>query len=473
MLGTLVFQPIYTSISDIIGRKPPLYISFVLFFVGSVVFAVAQSMAVIILGRAIQGAGAGGLDVFAEIIVTDITTLQERPKYLGILAIPVAVATMAGPWVGSLFTEYVTWRWIGWINLPLTAAGFLLVVFFLRLRSPSNESLAISLGRVDSTGMALFFAGCIAFVLPISWAGALFAWSAWQTLVPLILGVVTLTVFAIYESRPAEPVMPYRVFGSATAAVTLAGAFIEGGVMYVVLQWIYLFFQAVYLQSPAQSSLSVLPLAVAVVTAGAVSAFLVEYTRKYCWNVWLGWVALTVGIGCLCSLHPGSSIAARAAIQVVAGIGLGTLHTNLFIPMQASVRNVDDSGIAIGQLVFFRLFGAVVGLSIASTVFSFIFGESVAPLLDLLSEDIMENLKDGNAAIGFIPQLHVLNVPASTLIALQRAYMMATRGIWIFLTIVCGLGFLLSLFMKEISLERDDLGRQQLEGREFLDDRLD
>lgn len=465
MLAMLVFQPIYTSISDIIGRKPPLYASLLLFFVGSLVFAVAQSMAVVILGRVLQGAGAGGIDAFCEIIVTDITTLQERPLYLGILAVPIAIAAMSGPWIGALFSEYVTWRWIGWINLPLTTTGVVLIFFFLRLRTVS-DNIVTDLVHVDWGGMALFLVGCTAFVLPISWASAMFSWSSWQTLVPLVLGSVTLVIFVWHESRPAQPIMPYHIFSSATAAVTLAGAFIEGMAMYVLLQYIYLLFQAVYLQTPLQSSLSVLPFSLVTVAFSAVSAFLVDYTRQYRWNIWFGWAIMTVGVGLLGILNPGSSVAERAGVQTIAGIGLGILHTTLAIPMQASVKHVDDSGMALGQMIFFRLFGAVVGLAIASAVFSSIFAQSITPLLPFLPAEIAVMLSNGEDAIGFIPQLRVLDVPDSILLSIQNAYMLAMRGIWWVVTGFSGVGLLLSCLMKELTLESDDLGRQQLEGRQ-------
>lgn len=108
----MVTQPIYTSVSDVVGRKPPLYAAFVLFAVGSVVFAVAQSMAIVILGRVLQGLGGSGLDVLNEVIVADITTLKERPLYIGLLSISMAVGSILGPVLGAVFSEYVDWRWI-------------------------------------------------------------------------------------------------------------------------------------------------------------------------------------------------------------------------------------------------------------------------------------------------------------------------------------------------------------------------
>jgi MFS family permease len=177
MLAVVVLQPVYTSTSDVLGRKIHLYTAFVLFFLGSLVFALAPNMAGVIIGRTLQGLGGSGLDVPNEIIIADMTTLKERPLYLGIMAIPIAAGTLLRPIVGSLLAQYVSWRWIGYINLPLTAAGFLLVFFFLRLR-PVEGTFLSKVRRLDMVGKSLFTIGCAVFVLPLSWAGSMYAWGS-------------------------------------------------------------------------------------------------------------------------------------------------------------------------------------------------------------------------------------------------------------------------------------------------------
>lgn len=108
MLAVSVVQPIYVTVSDILGRRISLFAAFALFFVGSIVFAVANDMATVVVGRAFQGMGGGGLDVLSEVIVTDMTSLKERPLWVGLLAFPMAVGCILGPIVGALFTEYAT-----------------------------------------------------------------------------------------------------------------------------------------------------------------------------------------------------------------------------------------------------------------------------------------------------------------------------------------------------------------------------
>ncbi|KAF5863477.1 hypothetical protein ETB97_009978 [Aspergillus alliaceus] len=194
ILAVVAIQPIYTSVSDIVGRRLPFYAAFTLFAIGSIVFSVSQSMSIIFLGRVLQGLGGGGLDVLSEIIVADITTLQERPLYIGLLSLPMA----AGSILGALFSEYVDWRWIGWINLPVIAVALTLAIFFMRLK-PLGQSLRTKIVRMDWIGMLLFPTGSALFALPLSWAGTIF---------------------------------------------------IHGLVLYNLLTYLLLFFQAVYLETP-------------------------------------------------------------------------------------------------------------------------------------------------------------------------------------------------------------------------------
>lgn len=460
MLGVVITQPIYTSFSDVLGRMAPLYAACVLFSVGSIVFAVGQNMPVVILGRVLQGLGGGGLDVLTEVIVADITTLKERPLWIGLLAIPMATGIILGPIMGALFSEYADWRWIGWINLPLIAIAVVLAVFFLRLKS-IEQSLWSRLMRLDWIGMLFFGMGSTAFSLPLSWAGAMYPWSSWKTLVPLIIGAVLLVVFTFYEARPTEPVFPYRIFRSRTAKVTLITGFLHGMISYPLMLYVPLFFQAVYLESPLQSAVSMLPVCCMVVAFSGISAGAVEYLRRYRWEIWLAWALIAVGTGLFALWDSHSSLAERATFQVLAGIGLGTLFTVPAIPIQASAPSVSDQGLSVGILVSFRLFGALLGLAVGATTFSSVFANSIASLGSL--PESVSVLGNSNEAVGFIPYLKDVDLPPEILEAIREAYKKAMQSIWYFMAALGGVGFISSLWMEELTLETEELGRQHLE----------
>lgn len=460
ILAVVITQPIYTSFSDVLGRTTPLYVSFLLFVVGSVVFAIARNMIILIVGRIVQGLGAGGLDVLGEIIVADITNLKERPLYLGLFAIPMAGGGILGPILGAFFSEFAGWRWIGWVNLPIAAVGFLLSFFFLRLK-PIDQSFHVKLQRLDWVGMFLFAVGSTAFALPLSWAGAMYPWSSWKTIVPLVAGSIVLVGFGLYESKPAEPVFPYRIFQNRTALVTLIGAFIHGMVLYSVLLYAPLFFQAVFLETPLKSAISLLPLSVSTVAFSILSAVAVEVTRQYRWGIIFSWILTACGVGLWALWRHHSFLPAKSGFQIIAGMGIGTIFSILVIPMQASVQHVDDTGLAVGILVSFRLFGGLIGLAISSAVFNNVFEHRIASL-GILPEPVA-TLKDAREAIGFIPALRSVDLQLEMMALILKAYRESMGAIFLTMAGLGAVGFLTSLFVKEITLDKEDLGRQRLE----------
>lgn len=459
ILAVVISQPIYTSLSDVLGRKIPLNASFILFLVGSIVFSVANSMSILIVGRVLQGLGGGGLDVLGEVILADITSLKERPLYLGLFSIPMAGGAICGPIIGAALAEYATWRWIGWINLPLGVVGFVLAFFFLQLR-PIENSFSEKLRSLDWFGMTLFLVGSTLFALPLSWAGAMYPWSSWRTIVPLIIGFTMLVLFGFYESRPAEPVFPYRVFSNRTALATLTGATIHGAAMYAGLPYMLFFFQAVFLETPFRSSIEVLPVCCFIVAFSIFGAVAVEVTRRYRWKTIAAWPFLACGTGLFALWRPDSSDALKYGLQVIAGIGLGTLFTILTFPMQAS-QHVNDAGFSAGIMVSFRMFGGLIGLSIGSTIFHNIFENRIAGIGPLPPE--FGTLMDVREAIGFIPVLRFMNIQDPMTAAVVEAYRVSLSAVFLALAGMGVIGFISSFLIREISLENDDLGRQHFE----------
>ncbi|OTA61524.1 MFS general substrate transporter, partial [Hypoxylon sp. EC38] len=465
ILGVAITQPIYVSVSDVLGRKLPLYTSMALFAVGAVVFAIAHNMPVLIVGRLIQGLGAGGLDVLEEIILADITNLKERPLYLALLAVAIAAGTISGPIIGAVFSEFVDWRWIGWINLPFVAIAFVLAFFFLHLR-PIPLSFSVKARGLDWMGMALFTVGASATALPLSWADALYPWSSWRTIVPLVIGLLILATFCLYEKRAARKgvanaLLPVRIFANITSVSSLATGFIHGVIMYTMLLYLPLFFQAVFLEAPLDAAKSTLPVCTLVVAFSFFTPITIELTRRYRVLLWIGWVTTSVFLGLWCLARQTTPRAEAYVFQALLGTGVGILFTGTQVPMQASVVDVNDTGLAVGMLVVFRLFGALVGLAIGSTAFSSVFQRSIAAL-GALPEQV-NVLNDPSQAVGFIPNLRTVDLPEEYMSSLIEAYRKPFQAIWIIMTCFAGIGMLLSFFIKELSLENEDVGRQGFE----------
>ncbi|KAL8753774.1 MAG: hypothetical protein Q9184_005325 [Pyrenodesmia sp. 2 TL-2023] len=459
LLAVVVVMPIITSLSDVLGRKIPLYASFIIFITGSIVFAVANSMGVLILGRVLQGLGGGGLDVLGEVILADITSLKERPLYLGLFSIPMAGGAICGPIVGAALAEKASWRWIGWINLPLGAIGLLLFFFFLRLK-PIESTLASQIGRLDWTGMLIFLIGSTLFSLPLSWAGALYPWVSYKTLVPFVLGSLFLISFGFYEARPVQPVFPYRIFKSRTATFTLIGSFMHGAVLNGSLLFLLLSFQVIFRETPLESAVEVLPICVLVVVFSIVGAVSVEVLRKYKLLTIAAWPCLAVGVGLLALWNPGVSDGMKYGPQVLAGVGLGVLFTICTFPMNAS-QHVDDAGLAIGIMVSFRMFGSMTGLAIGSTVFHSVFEQRIAKLGQLPGN--LAVLHDVREAVGFIYFLREIDQTLPAYDAVIECYRVAFMAVFLALAGMGAVGFFFSFFIKELSLENDEVGKQGFE----------
>ncbi|KAJ0116042.1 hypothetical protein J7T55_004987 [Diaporthe amygdali] len=462
-LTVVVSLPIYASASDVLGRKIPLYTCYVLFFVGSIVFATADSMAVVIIGRLLQGLGGGGLDVLNEILIVDITTLKERPLYMGLMAIPMALGTIAGPIIGAAFSEYVSWRWLGWMNIPLLGVDVALAVLFLRLK-PLDEPLSDRFARLDWIGSLMFAIGAAAFVLPLSWAGNLYSWSSWNTIVPLVIGLIVLVVFAFYEAKPEAPLFPHRIFKSRASLLTLLTGTIHGLIIYPATTYLPLFFQAVKLQSPLQSAVSLLPSCCGVVGFALFSGVAIEISRRYLWQFWISWITISIGIGLLSILDRNSPVAETAGFQIISGVGLGALWAVPALSMQASAATVEDQALAVGILVAVRLFGALIGLAIASSVFASIFEKSIAALQPLPAA--VAPLGQASQAVGFIPSLRGIDVPSNVLSQILEVYRESFQVLWYVMAGFACVGFFSSLFIQEKSIENEETGKQHLQTRE-------
>ncbi|RAO72274.1 uncharacterized protein BHQ10_008286 [Talaromyces amestolkiae] len=442
----LVIQPIWASISNTFGRKPPFYTSMGLFFIGSIVFATAQNMNTIIVGRVLQGLGGGGIDVLAEVILADMTTLEERSTYLGLMAIPSAVGNIMGPTVGALFSNYASWRWVGWINLPFLGIGAPLLFFFLKLRPvPLGATLAPNLKRVDWIGTLLVIIGVTAFVVPLSWAG-----------------VAVIIVFVLYEAKPAEPIIPHRLFHSRTGNVTLLGGFIHGIILVSLLQYLPLLYQAVELETAISSAVSLLPTSIISVVFAAVAMLMVPLFGGYVWLLRLSWIILTIGTGILALLKVGSSSSMQYGLPILWGQGVALLRLNL-LPMQASVKNVDDTGLAIAQFLSIRMFGGLVGLTISSAIFNSVFSTSIKDTAVELT-GVLVPLNDASNAVNFIDKLRSLNVSQTTLDQVLRVYLKCFQTIFYTMTGLSGLGLVTSIFLDEIDLKsKKGLGNQRFE----------
>lgn len=368
LLASTVFQPTFASLSHIFGRKPVLLLAVVLFTVGAIVAALAKNVAGLLAGRVIQGIGGGGIISLTEVLITDLVPLRDRGTWFGYQSGVWALGSVLGPIIGGAFAQHISWRWIFWINVPICAVGLVAIVTSLRLKRRPG-STATKLLAFDWTGASLLTASATSFLMPISWGGVMFAWSSWRTLVPLILGIAGLSAFIYYEANVArDPVVRLAIFSSRTAIVSYFGTFVHGILLWCLLYYLPLYYEAVKDYSPTAAGVAALPETFTVAPASIVVGVTISIYRRYRWAIWSGWVLSVLGLGLLYRLSPGTSIPSWIFLNLVPGTGLGMLYSSLGYATQASAEQVDVA-FAAAMYTFSRSFGQSIGVAIGGAVF--------------------------------------------------------------------------------------------------------
>ncbi|TFC20812.1 MFS transporter [Cryobacterium algoritolerans] len=365
LLAQAVSVPVYAKLADTLGRKPIVLVGIGLFLLGSVLCGLAWSMPVLIAFRAIQGLGAGAVQPMAVTIAGDIYTVIERAKVQGYLASVWAVSSVVGPTLGGLFSQFLSWRWIFFVNIPLCilAAAMLLRTF--------HETVAPRRHRIDYLGAGLLTGALSLLILAVLEGGQTWAWNSPASVGAFGLGAVLLIGFGFAERRAAEPVLPLWVFGR---HLLLSSALVSVGVGAILTGLTS--FVPTYLEGALGTTPLVAGLALAALTIGwPISASLSGrlYLRIGFRNtalrgmvlVMLGAVALAVTAGA-----PSVSVVATSCFTV--GLGLGLVATPTLIAAQSSVE-WDERAVVTGANLFSRSVGSAVGVAIFGAVANGIF----------------------------------------------------------------------------------------------------
>jgi EmrB/QacA subfamily drug resistance transporter len=384
LITSTVSTPLLGKLSDTIGRKPCYLLSIGVFVGGSLLCALAPSIALLAAFRAIQGIGAGGLMSLAFTILGDLVSPRERGRYQPYLMSVFAVASVAGPVLGGLFAGHASilgvdgWRWIFLVNLPLGVLAALVVHRSLRI----DQTRVVR--RVDALGALLLVVGVGAIVV-VAQRGHVWHWSSPTTLSTTAAAVTALAGFAWWEGRMGDDaILPVRFLRNPTFSLANAVSFLVGAGMFCGIVLLPYFLQIVDGATPTQAGLRLLPMTVGIIAASAVSGGLTVKTGRY--KVFpVAGAAVTAAALALCgTMTRETGAVVSGAYFALLGVGLGLCLQTLIVAAQNALHP-DDVGVATGSVTFFRSLGGAVG----TAVFLPVLFNSVRHNIDARQRDVL------------------------------------------------------------------------------------
>lgn len=386
LVASTVVTPIYGKLSDVLGRRSVLTFSIVLFLLASIACALATTMPMLIVARILQGLGGGGLISVSQATIADVVPLRERGKYQGYVSGVWAVASMAGPVIGGYLAHFLSWRWIFWINIPLSLIALVVVRRALRHLPVSGRK-----HRIDYLGALLFGGGLSGVLVFLTRLGQGHSPLEPHTIGLLAAGVVGLVVFVWQERRATDPVIPLAMLGVPTVAIcclTLFLCFFQLIAMSVLLP---LRFQVVGGAHADTAALRLVPLTLAIPFGAYISGRLMSWSGRYKPLQMTGCLVAPVAIVAL-AFTPPQSVTLAALVMIVLGLSIGLQLPSGLVATQNSVPP-QQVGIATALTAFSRLLGGAVGVAVLTTVLIALLRHSGVAVSDMSGgEDVLMSM---------------------------------------------------------------------------------
>ncbi|HUY22836.1 MAG TPA: MDR family MFS transporter [Acidimicrobiales bacterium] len=441
LLASTVTTPLYGKLSDLYGRKKLFQIAIVIFLAGSILSGLAHSIDQLIAFRALQGLGAGGLIALAMATIGDIVSPRQRGRYQGYFGAVFAFASVAGPLIGGLFTEHLSWRWVFYINVPLGIVALAVTTAVLRLPFRRLEH------TIDYLGSLLLVMSVSALLLVTVWGGSQYAWGSGVIVGLAVAGTALLVVFVLWERVAPEPILPPRLFRNDIFSVAGGIAFLQAMAMFGSIVYVPFYLQIADGVTPTVSGLLLLPLMGGLLTMSITSGRLVSRTGRYKVFPVLGALLTALGLWLLTFLTTQTSHVTMSVYLFVLGAGMGMVIQNTVLAVQNAVAP-RDMGTSTSALVFFRSLGAVFG----TALFGVIFVDRVnSTLPSLLPARYRGGIKVSSSGLNVSPKaLHSLPTPVRHAIA--EAMVRALHSVYWVAVPFALLTIVLAVCLREIRL---------------------
>ncbi|KAF3768043.1 MFS general substrate transporter [Cryphonectria parasitica EP155] len=453
LLANAATGPIWAKCSDIWGRKPVLLLAVLLFAAASMIAALSTTMAMLIVARALQGVASGGLMQLVTITISDLFSVRKRSLYLGFIGFVWALAGSSGPLIGGAFTQFRSWRWCFWINLPISGVTLVLLLLFLDVHNPRTK-LGDGVRAVDWLGTLSILAVTLLLFVGLDFGGAIFPWNSPKVVCLLVFGTLMIGFFLFSEQRLARyPLMPLAVFRSWSNNAIFLVAFLHGMVILGYEYYLPLYLQSVKQASPLHSGLLILPLVVTQATFEIVAGVIIHRTGRYRETIWTGVTIMTIGSGLYITFGVDTSVAQILGLEIMGGLGPALLFQGPMVAIQTTVSQ-SDTAAATASLGFIRSLAMALSVVVGGVVFQNSMDAQQASLAAAgVSESVLEALSGSQAAAN-VDITQSIQDPSQRAAVLE-AFASSMRNMFIMYTCLAALAMVASTMIKHRKLNTE------------------
>ncbi|HTZ15380.1 MAG TPA: MDR family MFS transporter [Mycobacterium sp.] len=435
LLASTIITALAGRLGDLFGRKRVFQAAVTFFVIGSALCGIAQSMAMLVGARALQGFGGGAITVTATALIGEIIPLRDRGRYQGALGAVFGVTTVIGPLLGGYFTDHLSWRWAFYVNVPLS----IVVLFVAAAAIPSLAERTKPL--IDYTGILFVGLGATGLTLATSWGGTTYPWKS-ATIIGLFIGsAVALGVFVWVESRVAAPILPTRLFASPVFTVCCVLSFVVGFAMLGALTFLPTYMQFVDGVSATTSGLRTLPMVAGMLLTSMGSGVLVGRTGRYKIFPVTGTAVMAIAFLLMSRMNPSTSALLQSLYLFILGAGIGLCMQVLILIVQNTSR-FEDLGVATSGVTFFRTIGSSFGAAIFGSLFTNFLRARIGPAI----------VASGASPTAANSPEALRRLPRAMAAPIVNAYASSLTQVFLWAVPVALVGFVLSLFLREVPL---------------------